>query len=118
MVRRGFENPELRKTLVALERAGRKRKVWKRVAELLSKPTRKRVTVNLSKISKLATDGSTVIVPGKVLGVGKLNKKVTVIAFSMSRSAEQKIKEAGSKPVLLRPETVNDTILNNPCIII
>jgi len=38
-------------------------------------------------------EGETVVVPGKVLNVGELTKKVEVAAFSFSQSAEEKIKK-------------------------
>lgn len=73
-----------------------KRRIWKRTAELLSRPRRRRVEVNLSKIERYASEGSTVLVPGKVLGTGKLTKKVNVAAFSTSESAKKIMNEAGA----------------------
>ena len=46
-------------------------KVWKRIAEDLEKPTRKRRIVNLYKIDKYSNDNEIIIVPGKVLGTGE-----------------------------------------------
>lgn len=72
---------------------------WRRVAELLAKPKRRRVEVNISKIEKLAKEGDTVVVPGKVLGNGRLTKKVNVVAFNFSESAKRMIESAGAKCV-------------------
>ena len=115
--RRIFENVELRRTLVALERAGRKKKIWKAVADIIARPRRIRVAVNLSKISKLCAEGSTVIVPGKVLGAGIIGKKLTVMSFGMSESARRKIEAAGGKTLALAPENIGDKVLNKPIII-
>ncbi len=73
------------------------RPFWKRIAELLAKPRRQRVEVNLNKIEKYAKDGTTVIVPGKVLGKGQLTKPVIVAAFAFSAAAKKEIENAGGK---------------------
>ncbi len=71
--------------------------IWRKVAYELSKPRRQKVEVNLSKLEQYASDDSTVLVPGKVLGAGALSKKVTVAAFSFSGKARQIISAAGGK---------------------
>ena len=78
-----------------------KKPLWKRVAEELSRPRRKKVAVNLSRINRHAQDKEVVIIPGRVLGAGKLDKKITVIAESFTKKAYDKILESGSKPILL-----------------
>lgn len=76
--------------------------VFKAVAEKLSAPASQRSEVNVSKLSKHAKDGETVIVPGKVLGTGTIDKKVTVVGFSASESAIKKIESAGGKFVEIK----------------
>ena len=76
-----------------------KKPFWRKVAEELSRPKKKRAEVNLSKIEHYAMDNSTVIVPGKVLAAGALSKKVTVAAFSFSGSAKQLIDAVGGKSI-------------------
>lgn len=66
-------------------------KVWKRIAQELGKPTRRRRVVNVSKIEKYAKDGETVIVPGKVLGSGSVSRKLSVAAYAFSEQAKAKI---------------------------
>lgn len=83
--------------------------VYKAVAEKLSAPASQRSQTNLSKIEKFANDKETVIIAGKVLGEGILTKKVTIVAFSASESAIEKIEKAGSKFV-----TIKDYIAKNP----
>lgn len=71
--------------------------VFRAVAEKLSAPASQRAEVNISKIEKYAKNGEKIIVPGKVLGTGILTKKVTVVAFSASEQAVEKITKAGGK---------------------
>ncbi len=104
MKRTGPTNILARKTADYLIKTGKKEgsKAWIRVAELLLKPTRERPAVNLSKINRYANEGEIVIVPGKVLGAGKLEKKLTVVAFSFSKTAVEKIKAAGGEVLTLQ----------------
>ncbi|MGC9071902.1 MAG: 50S ribosomal protein L18e [Acidilobus sp.] len=102
MRRTGPTNQLLRETIEVLEKASKERPVWGRVAELLLRPTRTRPEVNLSKINRYASDGDVVLVPGKVLGAGSINKKVTVAAFTFSKKAAEKITAAGGRILTLR----------------
>ncbi|MGC9210111.1 MAG: 50S ribosomal protein L18e [Acidilobus sp.] len=102
MRRTGPTNQLLKETIEALRKASKERPVWGRVAELLSRPARRRPQVNLSKINRFAADGDIVLVPGKVLGAGSLNKKVTVAAFTFSKGAAEKIVAAGGRILTLR----------------
>lgn len=70
---------------------------WTRIAEDLSKSSRRRRVVNLARINRVAKDGEVIIVPGKVLGDGELARKVTVVAHTFSTSAIQKLDEAKCK---------------------
>ena len=74
-----------------------KKPIWKSVAYELSRPRRKKVEVNVSKIDVYTKEGASVVIPGKVLGAGKLSKKVLVAAFSFSDSAKAAIEAAGGK---------------------
>lgn len=67
------------------------------IAEKLNKPSRRRAEINVSKINRYASEGETVIVPGKVLSVGLMEKKVTVAAWRFSEQATEKIEKAGGK---------------------
>lgn len=78
-----------------------KKPFWRKVASELSKPRRKRVQVNLSKIEQYAAEDSTVVVPGKVLGAGMLSKKLTVAAFTFSENAKKLIDAAGGKTITI-----------------
>ncbi len=83
--------------------------LWRDVAEHLIKPTRKRVVVNVSKINRYADEGDIIVVPGKVLGSGRIEKKVTVAAFAFSDKAIEKIRRAGGKTITLS-ELVRDNV--------
>ena len=76
--------------------------VYRAVAEKLSKPASRRSEVNLSKIEKNTQDKEVVIVPGKVLGTGTLTKKVTIVGFTASQSAIDKIEKVGATFVPIR----------------
>jgi len=76
--------------------------IWKDIAERLAKPKRLYAEVNVSKIQRYAKEGETIIVPGKVLGGGKITKPVTVAALSFSESARRKIIEAGGKCLTIK----------------
>jgi len=90
-------NPVLKRSVVMLEKAGRRQKarIWAVGSSLLSKPASTRVEVNLGRISRIASDGEAVFVPGKVLGTGVMERKVTVGAFSFSANAKSKIEASG-----------------------
>ena len=75
--------------------------VWKDVADRLEKPRRTHAEVNLSRIERYAREDETVVVPGKVLGSGMLQKAVTVAAVDFSSSAETKVDHAGGETVSL-----------------
>jgi large subunit ribosomal protein L18e len=73
--------------------------LWKRLADDLAKPTRQRREVNLSRISRHTKDGEMVVVPGKVLASGELDKKVTIAAWQFSEHALEKIQKANGKAI-------------------
>ncbi len=101
MAKNSPDNPELKGLIRDLE-APKSSPIYKAVAYELGKPKRKRVSVNLGKISTLAKDGETVIVPGKILSSGVLDKKLTVVAFAYSEAAKGSITKAGGKTMTIR----------------
>lgn len=96
MKKRNIENKELLDVLNRLRK--NKKPVWKKTRELLLLPNRKRIAVNVSKLSKLSKaskDGEvTFVVPGKVLGGGIIKNKFRVIGFEYTTSALKKLKDA------------------------
>lgn len=87
----------------------KKSKFWKQIATELEKPSRRQREVNIFKLEKVAKDGETIIVPGKVLGSGTLSKKVVVAALNFSTSAREKI-VSGNGEVL----SINELMQKHP----
>jgi len=83
--------------------------IWAYVAEILEKPRSATPQVNLSKISRYSKENEIVVVPGKVLGTGSLEHKLTIAAFSFSESAKTKIEKSGGRYI-----TIRDLIKENP----
>ncbi|AEF96407.1 50S ribosomal protein L18e [Methanotorris igneus] len=84
-------------------------KIWKDIARRLAKPARNRAEVNVSKINRYTKEGDVVVVPGKVLGAGTINHKVTVAAFAFSKTAKQIIEAAGGRCI-----TIEELVKENP----
>jgi len=100
MVKRtGPTNVHLRKLIRYLIKKSNEEnvRIWRYVSELLSRPRRKRIVVNVGKINRLCKEGDIVIVPGKVLGGGNINKKIIISALSFSESAKRKILNANGE---------------------
>ncbi len=106
-----MSNPVLRRAAVMLEKSGRKEKapIWALASDLISKPSRTKVEVNLGRIARVARDGEAIFVPGKVLGSGAFQKKVTIGAFSFSAGAKSKIEASGGKAL-----TVEEFVKEHP----
>jgi len=92
-------NIELVETIIA----AKKHKEWLKVAHILSGPRRKMININLSEINKKAQEKDIVIVPGKVLSQGEIEKKVKVVALNFSEKAKEK---------LLKSKIESSSILN------
>lgn len=90
-------NPMARRTVVMLERAAKSHRVriWEIASRKLAAPASLKVEVNVGRISRISEAGSVLFVPGKVLGLGELDKRVVIGAFSFSASARKKIAEKG-----------------------
>ncbi|HLC51535.1 MAG TPA: 50S ribosomal protein L18e [archaeon] len=100
----GPTNPLLKSYIAELRQRGFKdnSKFLLNVADLLERPARIRAEVTLAKLNRVASEGESVVVPGKVLSGGVLEKKITVAAWSFSADARDKIKKAGGKALDIR----------------
>lgn len=98
-------NPELVKTIID----AKKKKKWIEVAGILASPRVKKINVNLDKINKEAKEGEIIVVPGKVLSEGELDKKIKVVAFGFSEKAKEKILKAKGEVL-----TILEEIKKNP----
>jgi len=92
-------NPRLASLISLLKNTSRENEVnlWRDIADRLEAPARNYAEVNLSKINRYATNGETIIVPGKVLGTGMLELSVKVAALNFSQSASEKIRMANGE---------------------
>jgi large subunit ribosomal protein L18e len=79
-----------------------KQAIWKTASEEILASRKNRPEVNVGLIARNSKEGSRILVPGKVLGSGKIGHKVTVGAYSFSRDARAKIKSAGGVCLSLR----------------
>ncbi|HUU87676.1 MAG TPA: 50S ribosomal protein L18e [Candidatus Glassbacteria bacterium] len=104
-------NPERIQIIRLLKKQNHENKapIWIDVAKYLGKSQPQRTSVNLSKINRYTQENDTIIVPGKILGTGKLDHPVTIAAFNTSEKAKEKIKAAKAKYV-----TIQELIGKNP----
>lgn len=109
VARTGPMNYELQTLITQLAPPARGSRFWKRILEELNKPSRQRRVVNVYKIDKYARPGETVIVPGKVLSVGELHKKVNVAAVNFSSGAKEKIIQAKGRAL-----SIQELLQENP----
>ena len=91
-----FTNPELMNNFILLRKQSFKTnsKIWRDIAKKLVKPNRKRIVVNLSRLNRYSKENEIVAIPGKVLGAGKINHPLKVVAFSFSEKARYKIESS------------------------
>ncbi len=109
VARTGPTNHELRTLLVQLELPARESRFWKRIVQELNKPSRQRRVVNVYKIDRYAQDGEMIVVPGKVLSLGELHKKVDVAAVNFSAGAKEKITRAQGRAL-----SIQELLQENP----
>ena len=98
--RTGPTNPVLQGLILELKKSNDDG-LWRRIAVDLEKPTRQRRVVNLSSLTRHTKENEVVVVPGKILGAGNLDHKITVSAYQFSNGAREKIEKAGAKVVSL-----------------
>jgi large subunit ribosomal protein L18e len=94
------KNLELVETIVL----AKKNPKWLEVAGALSGSTRTRIQINLDKIDKNSKAGEIIVIPGKVLSMGEITKKIKVVAFNFSENAKEKLKKAGCEVILIKDE--------------
>lgn len=104
-------NPELITLIRDLKKQSQETQteLWRSLAGRLTSSKRSRVAVNLSRLNRFTKDGETVVVPGKVLGAGKLDHPLTVGAFTFSEVAKSKIQNGKGNCLSIR-----DLMKKNP----
>jgi large subunit ribosomal protein L18e len=110
-MKKGTEIESLRRLIITLEKASRKNdaNIWAKVAFYLKKPKRQRGEINLNRLNRIANDGDFLIVPGKVLGIGKASKKFKIAALSFSKTAIASLKKAGIEGI-----SIEKIVAENP----
>ncbi len=95
----GPTNPVLKKFIAEIRSRGYRENIpfLLKIAEELSRARRRKVAVNLAKLQRTCREGESVVIPGKVLAYGTIDKKLTVAAWAFSKAAEKKLKGAGCK---------------------
>lgn len=98
-------NPELVETIIS----AKKNNSWLEVASILSGTRKARNNLNLEQINEKSDDKEIVVIPGKILSKGELNKKIKIIGLSFSEGACKKLKESG-----IEYSTIKEEIKKNP----
>ncbi len=98
-------SPVLVRTIIS----AKKKNKWAEVAGLISGPRRSRKDINLSELDKITKEGEVVLVPGKVLSQGEINKKIKIIAIGFSENAKEKLSNAKCEF-----STIDEEIKKNP----
>ena len=89
--------------------AGEKNRIWRDIGKRLEKSRKNWTAVNVSKIAQYGKNNEIILVPGKVLGIGNIEKSVKVAAFSFSNSAYEKLLKSGSEAM-----TIGELLKENP----
>ena len=82
----------------------KKNSKWIEIASILSRPRRKQKNLNLDLIEKNMKSGKIIVVPGKVLSLGKITKKIKIAAVGFSEKAKEKLLKNGCEIILLKEE--------------
>jgi large subunit ribosomal protein L18e len=98
-------NQELVETIIKAKKSEK----WLEIAEILSSPRRKRVEMNLNEINEKSKNGEIILIPGKVLSQGELNKKIKIAAVNFSEKAKEKITKSGANSL-----SILELIKENP----
>jgi len=85
--------------VLRLEKLGKAQKApfWGAVARHLSKSHRSMAEVDVVRLASLMPQGAIALVPGKVIGSGKIEAPVSVAALGFSAGARAAIARAGGK---------------------
>jgi len=102
---RNKKNPELVETIIT----AKKQKEWLKIASILSGPRSNRLNLNLKELNEKAKDGEKILVPGKILSLGDIDKKIKIVALNFSEKAKEKLLK--SKCEIF---TIGEEIKKNP----
>lgn len=102
-------NERMQKLIAELNDKAKESKLIKRIVKDANKSLKVIREVNLSRINRYTKENDLIIVPGKVLGGGELNHKLTISALKFSESAISKIEKSGSKIISIEEMTKEPT---------
>ena len=86
-----------------------KTRIWKKLSKKISSPRSNKIEANLYRINKKTKVDDIIVIPGKVLGIGELNHKLTIACLECSTPAKKKIEQSGSKLL-----SINELLEQNP----
>lgn len=106
-----FANTQIDNTIWTLRQAFKinKAPIWRALEEELESPRANRREINVRRLAEVTKSDEVVVIPGKVLGTGALDHKLTVCAFSISERAAKKVVNAGGRII-----TFEDVIKKYP----
>lgn len=99
--------------------AAKKNESWREIAAILAGSRKNWTNVNLNDLNKKVKSNETLIIPGKVLSNGDINKKVKVVALGFSEKAKEKLLKAKCEVLTIleeikkNPTAKNTRILTN-----
>jgi large subunit ribosomal protein L18e len=84
-----MKNEQLTQLISEMKKLAIEKKVdfWKKIASELEKSTRRKRVVDVGSISNHLNEGETAVVPGKVLGHGKI--KSEIVCYNASESVKK-----------------------------
>jgi large subunit ribosomal protein L18e len=98
-------NTELVETILA----AKNNPSWLEVASILSGSRRNRKNFNLKNINELIGKEKIILIPGKVLSEGEIDKKVKIVALNFSNKSKEKLIKSGCEV-----SSILDEIKSNP----
>ena len=76
--------------------------LWKALEKKITNSRSNYSEINISKLDNVTSNDEVIVVPGKVLGTGIINHKLTICSFSISVTAIKKIISAGGKVITVQ----------------
>jgi large subunit ribosomal protein L18e len=90
---------KIQNLILILEKTFKKKNsnIWKTILENLKRSRKNRVKVNLDRLSRYGKEDKFIIVPGKVLGSGRIEKKLKIAAIDFTHGSKVKIEQVGGE---------------------
>ena len=93
-------NPELIETI----RLAKKHTKWLEIAGVLSGSRKIWRNANIEEIDNATKEGDVIVIPGKVLSEGEINKKIRVVALNFSTRAKEKLLKSKCELLIILEE--------------